>query len=195
MANYTAADIKALREQTGAGMMDVKKALDEADGDHAQGRRDPARQGPQGRHQARGPLDLQRPRGAPRPSDGVGTLVEVNCETDFVAKGEKFIALAEQVLAQAVAAEATDADALLASTLEDGKTVQELLDEANATIGEKIEVRRVARVEGDERRRRTSTRRAPTCRRRSVSSSRSRVATSRSAATSRCTSPRSARPS
>src|SRR6478672_6505241 len=111
MANYTAADIKALREQTGAGMMDVKKALDEADGD--------------------------------------GTLVEVNCETDFVAKGEKFIALADQVLTQAVAAGATDADSLLASTLEDGKTVQELLDEANATIGEKIEVRRVARLEGD----------------------------------------------
>jgi elongation factor Ts len=80
-------------------------------------------------------------------TDGVGTLVEVNCETDFVAKGEKFIALADQVLTQAVAAGATDADSLLGSTLEDGKTVKELLDEANATIGEKIEVKRVARVE------------------------------------------------
>ena len=61
MANFTAADIKTLREQTGAGMLDVKKALDEADGDHGQGRGDPARQGPQGRHQARGPHHLERP--------------------------------------------------------------------------------------------------------------------------------------
>ena len=80
-------------------------------------------------------------------TDGVGTLVEVLCETDFVAKGEKFIALSAQVLAQAVASGAADADALLKSTLEDGSTVQELLDGANATIGEKIEVKRVARVE------------------------------------------------
>jgi elongation factor Ts len=77
----------------------------------------------------------------------VGTLVEVLCETDFVAKGERFIALADQVLAQAVAAGASDADALLKSSLEDGRTVQDLLDDANATIGEKIEVKRVARVQ------------------------------------------------
>jgi elongation factor Ts len=72
--------------------------------------------------------------------------VEVNCETDFVAKGAKFIALADQVLAQAVSVGATNADELLASDL-GGKTVKEMLDEANATIGEKIEVRRVARLE------------------------------------------------
>jgi elongation factor Ts len=78
---------------------------------------------------------------------GEGTLVEVLCETDFVAKSEKFIALAGQVLDQAVASGAADADALLKSSLEDGSTVQELLDGANATIGEKIEVKRVARVE------------------------------------------------
>jgi elongation factor Ts len=78
--------------------------------------------------------------------DGVGTLVEVLCETDFVAKGERFGALAQQVLDQAVATEAADAEALLSSTLGDGKTVQELVDEANATIGEKIEIKRVARV-------------------------------------------------
>jgi len=100
MANYTAADIKALREQTGAGMMDVKKALDEADGDRAKA------------------IEILRVKGL---------------------KG----------LTQAVAAGATDADSLLASTLEDGKTVQELLDDANATIGEKIEVKRVSRLEGD----------------------------------------------
>ncbi len=147
MANYTAADIKALREQTGAGMMDVKKALDEADGDRAKaieilrvkGLKGVTKR--EGRSASNGLVTAQA-------ADGVGTLVEVNCETDFVAKGEKFIALADQVLAQAVASGATDADSLLKSTLEDGKTVQELLDEANATIGEKIEVRRVARLEG-----------------------------------------------
>jgi elongation factor Ts len=148
MANYTAADIKALREQTGAGMMDVKKALDEADGDRAKaieilrvkGLKGVTKR--EGRSASNGLVTAEA-------GDGVGTLVEVNCETDFVAKGEKFIALADQVLAQAVAAKATDADELLKSSLEDGKTVQELLDEANATIGEKIEIRRVARVEGE----------------------------------------------
>ena len=148
MANYTAADIKALREQTGAGMMDVKKALDEADGDRAKAVEILRVKGLKGVTKREG-RSASNGLVAAQAGDGVGTLVEVNCETDFVAKGEKFIALADQVLAQAVASKATDADALLASTLEDGKTVQELLDEANATIGEKIEVRRVARLEGD----------------------------------------------
>jgi elongation factor Ts len=146
MANYTAADIKALREQTGAGMMDVKKALDEADGDRAKAVEILRVKGLKGVTKREG-RSASNGLVAAKAGDGVGTLVEVNCETDFVAKGEKFIALADQVLAQAVAAKATDADSLLGSTLDDGKTVQELLDEANATIGEKIEVRRVARLE------------------------------------------------
>src|SRR6478736_3058052 len=148
MANYTAADIKALREQTGAGMMDVKKALDEADGDRAKAIEILRVKGLKGVTKREG-RSASNGLVAVSATDGVGTLVEVNCETDFVAKGEKFIALADQVLTQAVAAGATDADSLLASTLEDGKSVKELLDEANATIGEKIEVRRVARLEGD----------------------------------------------
>ena len=146
MANYTAADLKALRESTGAGMLDVKKALDEADGDRAKATEILRVKGlkgvtkREGRTTSNGLVTAQA-------GDGVGTLVEVLCETDFVAKGEKFIALAAQVLAQAVASGAADADALLKSSLEDGSTVQELLDGANATIGEKIEVKRVARVE------------------------------------------------
>jgi elongation factor Ts len=148
MANYTAADIKALREQTGAGMMDVKKALDEADGDRAKAVEILRVKGLKGVTKREG-RSASNGLVAAAAQGGVGTLVEVNCETDFVAKGEKFIALSEQVLAQAVASQATDADTLLASTLDDGKTVKELLDEANATIGEKIEVRRVARLEGD----------------------------------------------
>jgi elongation factor Ts len=148
MANYTAADIKALREQTGAGMMDVKKALDEADGDRAKAIEILRVKGLKGVTKREG-RSATNGLVAAQAGDGVGTLVEVNCETDFVAKGEKFIALADQVLAQAVASKATDADELLASTLANGKSVKELLDDANATIGEKIEVRRVARLEGD----------------------------------------------
>ncbi|GIL35997.1 MULTISPECIES: translation elongation factor Ts [Phycicoccus] len=148
MANYTAADIKALREKTAAGMMDVKKALDEADGDMAKaeeilrvkGQKGVTKR--EGRTTSNGLVTAQA-------EGGQGTLVEVLCETDFVAKGERFIALADQVLAQAVATKAADADQLLDSTLEDGTTVKQLLDDANATIGEKIEVKRVARLEGE----------------------------------------------
>ena len=148
MANYTAADIKALREKTAAGMMDVKKALDEADGDMAKaeeilrvkGQKGVTKR--EGRTTSNGLVTAQA-------TGGEGTLVEVLCETDFVAKGERFIALADQVLAQAVATKAADADQLLGSTLEDGTTVKQLLDDANATIGEKIEVKRVARLEGE----------------------------------------------
>ncbi|MDF8263233.1 translation elongation factor Ts [Luteipulveratus flavus] len=147
MANYTAADIKALREQTGAGMLDVKKALDEADGDQAKATEILRVKGLKGVTKREGRA-ASNGLVAGKVEDGVGTLVEINCETDFVAKGEKFVELAGRVLDQAVAVKATDAQALLASEL-DGKTVQTLLDEANATIGEKIEVKRVARLEGD----------------------------------------------
>jgi elongation factor Ts len=147
MANYTAADIKALREQTGAGMLDVKKALDEADGDHGKATEILRVKGLKGVTKREG-RTASNGLVAAQAEGGVGTLVEVNCETDFVAKGETFLALADQVLAQAVAVKAADAESLLASEL-DGKTVKDVLDDANATIGEKIEVRRVARLEGD----------------------------------------------
>ncbi len=85
-------------------------------------------------------------------SDGgagqVGTLVEIDCETDFVAKGEPFQALAEKVLAQAVKIGADNPETLLASEIEPGTTVQQVVDQANAAIGEKIVVSKVARVEG-----------------------------------------------
>ena len=147
MANYTAADIKALREKTAAGMMDVKKALDEADGDMAKAEEILRVKGQKGVTKREGRTTSNGLVTATA-SGGVGTLVEVLCETDFVAKGDLFGALAKQVLDQAVASGATDAESLLASTLPEGKTVQTLLDEANATIGEKIEVKRVARIEG-----------------------------------------------
>jgi len=146
MANYSAADVKRLREQTGAGMLDCKNALVENDGDfdkaveylRVKGLKGVTKR--EGRNASNGLV-------AASVADGVGTLVEINCETDFVAKGEPFQALAEKVLAQAVKVSALDADSLLKSEIEPGKTVQQVIDEANAAIGEKIEIRRVARLE------------------------------------------------
>ncbi|MEP7160298.1 MAG: translation elongation factor Ts [Dermatophilaceae bacterium] len=146
MANYTAADIKALREATGAGMMDVKKALDEADGDRQKATEILRVKGLKGVTKREG-RSASNGLVAASVDGGVGILVEVNCETDFVAKGDTFIALANSVLASAVASNASNAEELLAGTI-DGRSVQEVLDDANATIGEKIEVRHVARVEG-----------------------------------------------
>ena len=105
MANFTAADVKALREQTGAGMMDVKKALTEADGDaekaleiiRLKGLKSLSKR--EGRQASAGLLAAQ--------TDGtVGVLVEVNSETDFVAKNQKFIDFSNEVLAAAVASAA-----------------------------------------------------------------------------------------
>lgn len=147
MANYTAADIKKLRELTAAGMLDCKKALDEADGDIAAAQEILRVKGLKGVTKREG-RSASNGLVTAVAGDGVGTLLELNCETDFVAKGDRFIALAARVLDHAVAIGATDAASLLASEL-DGQPVQVVLDEANATIGEKIEVRRVARVTGD----------------------------------------------
>ncbi len=148
MANFTAADVKALREQTGAGMMDVKKALTEADGDTDKA------------------LEIIRLKGlkslskredrvasnglvAATVADGiVGVMVEVNSETDFVAKNQKFIDFAQQVLDAAAASGAADLETLLAAPLGEG-TVQDQVNHMGAIIGEKIEVRRVIRVEGE----------------------------------------------
>ena len=148
MANFTAADIKALREQTAAGMMDVKRALEEAEGDMAKAAEILRIKGLKGVTKREG-RSASNGLVAAHAEGGVGTLVEVNCETDFVAKGERFIALADQILAQAVALEATDADTVIGSTLADGRTVQALLEEGNAATGEKLVVRRVARVTGE----------------------------------------------
>jgi len=143
--SYTAADIKALRERTGAGMMDVKKALDEAEGDNDKAVEILRVKGLKGITKREG-RSASNGLVAAHVDGGTGVLVEVNCETDFVAKGERFTQLADKVLAAAVASGATDADQLRAADAGDGTTVQALLDDGNATLGEKIEVRRVARV-------------------------------------------------
>ena len=147
MANFTAADVKALREQTGAGMMDVKKALTEADGDaekaleiiRLKGLKSLSKR--EGRQASAGLLTAQ--------TDGtVGVLVEVNSETDFVAKNQKFIDFSNEVLAAAVASKAADLDALLAAPMGEG-TVKDRLDAFAAIIGEKLQVGRIVRVEGE----------------------------------------------
>ena len=147
MANFTAADVKALREQTGAGMMDVKKALTEADGDaekaleiiRLKGLKSLSKR--EGRQASAGLLAAQ--------TDGtVGVLVEVNSETDFVAKNQKFIDFSNEVLAAAVASGAADLDALFAAPLGEG-TVKDRLDAFAAIIGEKLQVGRIVRVEGE----------------------------------------------
>ncbi|MGO1173422.1 MAG: translation elongation factor Ts [Actinomycetaceae bacterium] len=151
MANYTAADIKALRESTGAGMLDVKNALDEADGDTAKATEIIRVKGLKGiaKRESRSASDGLVAIDVRAGGKGeIGTMVEVNSETDFVAKNERFVALADAVLAAAVESGATDLDTLLAAPSGDG-TVQAAVENLAATIGEKIEVRRVERLEGE----------------------------------------------
>jgi len=146
MANYTAADIKALRERTGAGMMDVKKALDEANGDaekalefiRIKGLKGATKR--EGRSTAEGLV-------AAAVENGVGVMVEVNCETDFVAKAAPFIEFSNKVLATALSSGAADIETLLAVDV-DGKPMSEVVIEAGALLGEKVAIRRIARIEG-----------------------------------------------
>src|SRR5690554_1956302 len=149
MANYTVADIQALRERTGAGMLDVKKALDETDGDidkavdvlRVKGLKGVTKR--EGRSASEGLVATSI-----QDTDGgqAGTLIELNCETDFVAKNDKFIALADKVLEAVVAAGAADAEAANAAPV-DGSTVAELITGEAGVLGEKIVLSRVARVE------------------------------------------------
>jgi elongation factor Ts len=151
MANYTAADIKALRERTGAGMLDVKKALDEADGNTEKALEIIRVKGLKGisKREGRSASDgLVAADVRTTPEGEVGVLVEVNSETDFVAKNETFVALADKVLAAAVRSGATDPEKLLAAR--SGRTtLRRVVDEAAASLGEKIVVRRAARVTGE----------------------------------------------
>lgn len=149
MANYTAADVKKLRELTGAGMMDCKKALDEADG-NVDGAVEALR--------IKGQKGVAKREGRSAENGAVvsvvsedktsGVLVELKCETDFVAKGDKFQAVANTLAAHVAATSPADIEALLASEIEPGKTVQAYVDEANANLGEKIVLDRFAQFEG-----------------------------------------------
>ena len=145
MADFTAADVKALRDLTGAGMMDCKRALTEADGDQAHA------------------IEMLRIRGAAKAEkrgaerDAVnglvaaagGSMIELACETDFVAKNDQFQSLAAGIVALAASSEAADVAELSSRTLPDGTVVAEAVANLNAVIGEKIELRRAVYFRGE----------------------------------------------
>ena len=147
MASFTAADVKTLRDRLGAGMLDSKNALVEADGDidkaieilRVKGLKGVAKR--EGRTTTAGLV-------AAKEGPGAATLIELASETDFVAKNERFIALAETVLDAVAAAGATSADEGNAATTE-STTVGAFINDEAALLGEKIELRRVARIPGE----------------------------------------------
>ncbi|MCH9733832.1 MAG: translation elongation factor Ts [Actinomycetia bacterium] len=142
MGNYTAADVKRLRELTGAGMLASKNALVDSDGDFDKA------------------VELLRIKGAKdvgkraerATAEGLvaakgGALIELNSETDFVAKNAEFQAVADQIVAAAAASKASDVDALKAAKIGDS-TVEQTIADLSAKIGEKLELRRVAYFDG-----------------------------------------------
>ena len=148
MANISAALVKELRERTGAGMMDCKKALTEADGDielaienmRKSGQAKAAKKA--GRIAAEGVI-LARAEG------NTAVMIELNCETDFVGKDASFRAFGEQVLALAVANKISDLEALKAAAMENGDSVEVSLNNLIAKLGENMNLRRMIVVEGD----------------------------------------------
>ena len=147
MANVSLEDIKTLREQLGTGMVDTKNALVEAEGDMAKATEILRLKGAKGNAKRADRSTSEGLIAAHEGSDAT-TMIELACETDFVAKGEKFVALGEKVLAAVVAAGAATVEEALSAPV-DGSTVAEVIDDAAAIIGEKMELRRVARLEGD----------------------------------------------
>ncbi|MCD2170074.1 MULTISPECIES: translation elongation factor Ts [Microbacterium] len=147
MANFTIADIKALREQLGTGMVDTKKALEEADGDVEKAVEILRLKGAKG-NAKRADRSTSEGLVAARENNGSVTLLELACETDFVAKNERFIALADKVVDAAAAVGADSVEAALAADV-DGKTVEQLISDEAAIIGEKVELRRVRTISGD----------------------------------------------
>ena len=145
--SYTASDVKRLRELTAAGMMDCKNALDESGGDfdkaveiiRVKGQKGVTKR--EGRTTSNGLVSASV-------SGDAGVILELNCETDFVAKGERFQELGNEILAKLSASSTTELEAFLASDFGGGKTVQAHIDEANATLGEKIVLRRIGVMKG-----------------------------------------------
>lgn len=143
MANYSAADVKRIRDLTGSGMMDCKKALEESDGDFDRA------------------VELLRIKGAKdvgkraerTTANGLvaaegGVMIELNCETDFVAKGTDFQDLANKIMAVAVRNRPADVDALAMAPLGSG-TVEDAVQDVSAKIGEKLQLRRAVSFDGE----------------------------------------------
>jgi elongation factor Ts len=142
MANYTAADVKRLRELTAAGMMDCKRALEESDGDfekaveilRIKGAKDVGKR-----------AERTTSNGLVMAEDGI--MIELRCETDFVAKNADFQELASRIVAVAKATRPADAEALKAADL-DGKSIDTVMQEFSAKMGEKLELAKVAVFDG-----------------------------------------------
>jgi len=143
MSNFTAADVKKLRDLTGAGMMDCKKALEEAAGDfdkaveilRIKGAKDVGKRA--GRTAANGLV-----------AHSGKALLELNCETDFVAKNADFVAFAQEVVTHGERSGARDAATLLGTAMPDGRTVADALQDLSAKIGEKLVLNRFAVLDG-----------------------------------------------
>lgn len=144
----TAAMVKELREKTGAGILDAKKALTENDGDMEKAMEYLRQKGMASADKKMGRIAAEGLVGS-FINGNTGAIIEVNCETDFVAKNEEFKELVNSLAEQVVAKKPADVEALLATTCDKcGKTVEEIIKEKVATIGEKITVRRFEVIEG-----------------------------------------------
>ena len=146
MANITASDVKELREMTGCGMMDCKRALVEADGNRDEAVKILREKGlakaakKAGRIAAEGIVKA-------KVNGTNGVIVEINCETDFCAKSDKFLELVETITDTILANDAADVEALKNCTIAGGaQTVSEYMTEKIATIGENMNIRRFAKV-------------------------------------------------
>ena len=147
MASVSLADIKKLRELLGTGMVDTKNALEEAEGDIDKATEILRLKGAKG-NAKRADRSASEGLVAAHEVDGTAYLLELACETDFVAKNDKFVSLADNVLAAVVAAGADSAESALAAPAAGG-TIASLIDGEAAILGEKVELRRVAKLSGD----------------------------------------------
>ena len=148
MAEITAAMVKELREQTGAGMMDCKKALNETNGNMEEAVEVLRKSGQAKAVKKEGRIAAEGICRIAVKGDNTAAVVEVNSETDFVAKNEQFQQFVEAVAEQAVNSDAADVEAFLAEkwNADNTKTVQEALVDKIAVIGEKLSIRRFKKV-------------------------------------------------
>ena len=147
MASVSLEDIKKLREQLGTGMVDTKNALEEAGGDLEKATEILRLKGAKG-NAKRADRSTSEGLVAAHEGDGVAYLLELACETDFVAKNDKFVALADQILAAVVAAGSGSAESALQAAAQGG-TVASMIQDQAAILGEKVELRRVSKLEGE----------------------------------------------
>ncbi|MDR1619912.1 MAG: translation elongation factor Ts [Clostridiales bacterium] len=145
---FTAKNVMELREMTGAGMMDCKKALTACDGDMEKAKDFLREKGLAAAAKKAGRIAAEGVVGSCLQDSKIGVLVEVNCETDFVAKTDDFNGFVKTVAAHIAGSKPCDEAALMAQTVADeGKTIDQLLNETVARIGEKIHIRRFTRYE------------------------------------------------